>query len=187
MTRKKSRLRKIKRLLSVLLLLAMFLGAGLLPPTFAHVTAENSIVQKLSYAHLLEQGSKFYEAERFAEAATSWQQSISAFKANGDEQRQASALANLSLAYQQLGRWSDAETAIAQSLNLLQTAQNKDTKDSSQILAQVLDIKGRLQLAQSKAEDALDIGESHLTFMPKSAMRGRFFKIGLTKRKLCKL
>ncbi|AUB40086.1 Tetratricopeptide [Nostoc flagelliforme CCNUN1] len=109
----------------------------------------------MSYAQsLLEQGSKFYEAERFAEAATFWQQGISAFKTNGDELRQAIALGNLSLAYQQLGQWSEAETAIAQSLNLLQTA--KDTKDSSQILAQVLDIKGRLQLAQSKAEDALD-------------------------------
>ncbi|MCC5663621.1 CHAT domain-containing protein [Nostoc sp. CHAB 5784] len=128
-----------------------------MPPTFAHVTAENSIVQKLSYAQsLLEQGSKFYEAERFAEAATSWQQAISAFKANGDEQRLTIALGNLSLAYQQLGQWSEAESAIAQSLNLLQTSQNIDSKDSSQILAQVLDIKGRLQLAQSKAEDALD-------------------------------
>ncbi|QFS48679.1 CHAT domain-containing protein [Nostoc sphaeroides] len=157
MTRKKFRLRIIKRFLSLLLLLAMFLGAGLLPPTFAHVTGENSSLQKLSYAQsLLEQGSKFYEAERFAEAATSWQQSISAFKANEDELRQAIALGNLSLAYQQLGQWSEAEGAIAQSLNLLQTAKNIDTKDSSQILAQVLDIKGRLQLAQSKAEDALD-------------------------------
>ncbi|MEH2084303.1 MAG: CHAT domain-containing protein [Nostoc sp.] len=155
MARKKSRLRKIKRFLSVLLLLAIFLSAGLLPPTFAHVTAENSIVQSLPDAqNLLEQGSKFYQAERFAEAATSWQQSISAFKANEDELRQAIALGNLSLAYQQLGQWSEAEGAIAQSLNLLQTAQNIDTKE--QIIAQVLDIKGRLQLAQSKAEDALD-------------------------------
>ncbi|MEH1840726.1 MAG: CHAT domain-containing protein [Nostoc sp.] len=157
MTRKKSRLRKIKRLLSVLLLLAMFLGAGLLPPTFAHVTTENSSVQSLLDAqNLLEQGSKFYEAERFAEAATSWQQAISALQGNGDELKQAIALGNLSLAYQQLGQWSEAETAIAQSLNLLQTSQNINSKDSLQILAQVLDIKGRLQLAQSKAEDALD-------------------------------
>ncbi|MEH1870658.1 CHAT domain-containing protein [Nostoc sp.] len=157
MTIKKSRLRKIKRLLSVLLLLAMFLGTGLLPPTFAHVTAENSSVQSLLNAkNLLEQGSKFYEGERFADAATSWQQAISALEGNGDELRQAIALGNLSLAYQQLGRWSEAETAIAQSLNLLKTTQNIDTKDSSQILAQVLDIKGRLQLAQGKAEDALD-------------------------------
>ncbi|MEH2182546.1 CHAT domain-containing protein [Nostoc sp.] len=154
---KKIRLRKIKGFLSILLLLTMFLGAGLLPPTFAHVTAENSIVQKLSYAQsLLEQGSKFYEAERFAEAATSWQQSISAFKANEDELRQAIALGNLSLAYQQMGQWSEAETAIAQSLNLLQTAHQKNIDTKEQIIAQILDIKGRLQLAQGKAEDALN-------------------------------
>ncbi|MEH2042917.1 CHAT domain-containing protein [Nostoc sp.] len=155
MARKKSRLRKIKRFLSVLLLLAIFLSALLLPPTFAHVTAENSIVKRLPNAqNLLEQGSKFYETERFAEAATSWQQAISALQGNGDEQRLAIALGNLSLAYQQLGQWSKAEGAIAQSLNLLQTTQNINTKE--QILAQVLDIKGRLQLAQSKAEDALN-------------------------------
>ncbi|MEH2329872.1 CHAT domain-containing protein [Nostoc sp.] len=155
MARKKSRLRKIKRFLSVLLLLAIFLGALLLPPTFAHIIAENSVVKRLPDAqNLLEQGSKFYETERFAEAATSWQQAISALQGNGDEQRQAIALGNLSLAYQQLGQWSKAESAIAQSLNLLQTTQNIDTKE--QIIAQVLDIKGRLQLAQSKAEDALN-------------------------------
>ncbi|WP_448265505.1 CHAT domain-containing protein [Nostoc sp. DSM 114159] len=157
MARKKSRLRKIKRFVSVLLLLSIFLGALLLSPTFAHITAENSIVQSLpDTQNLLEQGSKFYETEWFAQAVTSWQQAISALQANGDDQRLAIALGNLSLAYQQLGQWSEAETAIAQSLNLLQTAKNIDTKNSSQILAQVLDIKGRLQLAQSKAEDALD-------------------------------
>lgn len=157
MARKKSRLGKIKRLLSVLLLLAMFLGALFLPPTFAHMTAENSIVQSDALAqNLVEQGRKLYEVERFAEAATIWQQAISAFKANGDQLRQAMTLGNLSLANQQLGRWSQAEGAIAQSLNLLQTAQNLDPKDRFQIYAQVLDIQGRLQLAQSKAEDALN-------------------------------
>ncbi|MBN3905586.1 MAG: CHAT domain-containing protein [Nostoc sp. NMS1] len=152
MARKKSRLRKIKGLLSVLLLLAMFLGAGLLPPTFAHITAEKSIVQSLPNAqNLVEQGRKYYEAERFAQAATFWQQAISAFKANKDQLGQAMTLGNLSLTYQQLGRWAEAEDAITQSLNLLQTQ-----KDSSQVLAQLLDIKGRLLLIQNKAEDALN-------------------------------
>ncbi|MEH2071487.1 MAG: CHAT domain-containing protein [Nostoc sp.] len=153
---KKSRLRKIKRFLTVLLL-SIFLGALLLPPTFAHITAENSIVQKLPDAqNLLEQGSKFYKTEQFAEAATSWQQAFAAFKANEDELRQAIALGNLSLAYQQLGQWSEAETAIAQSLKLLQTADQKNVDTKEQIIVQVLDIKGRLQLAQGKAEDALN-------------------------------
>ena len=157
MARKKSRFTRIKRLLSVLLLLAMFLGAGLLPPTFAHMTAKNSIVQNLPDAqNLLAQGQKFYEASRFAEAVAIWQQTVRAFKANGDELRLAMTLSNLSLAYQQLGQWTEAEGAIAQSLNLLKTAQNINTLERSQILAQALDIKGRLQLALSQAEDALD-------------------------------
>ncbi|MEI2582665.1 tetratricopeptide repeat protein [Scytonema sp. PRP1] len=155
MARKKFRFRRIKRLLSVLLFLAMFLGAGLLLPTFAHMTAETSIVQSLPDAqNLVEQGRKFYEAQRFADAVTSWQQAISAFKAKGDQLKQAMTLGNLSLAYQQLGQSTEAEGAIAQSLNILQTAQN--TKERSQILAQALDIQGRLQLAQSKAQDALN-------------------------------
>ncbi|RCJ19617.1 hypothetical protein A6770_05605 [Nostoc minutum NIES-26] len=159
MVRKKSRFRKIKHLVSLLLFLAMLLGAGFLPPTFAYKTTANFIVQSLPDAqNLVEQGRKDYEAERFAQAATSWQQAISAFQAKGDELRQAMTWGNLSLAYQQLGRWAEAEDAIryaiallrAQSLNLLHQ------KDNSQILAQVLDIKGRLLLAQSKAEDALN-------------------------------
>ncbi|MBW4635531.1 MAG: CHAT domain-containing protein [Iphinoe sp. HA4291-MV1] len=157
MARKKFRLRRIKRLLSLLLLLAMFLGAGLLPPTFAHMTAQNSIVQSLPNAqNLMEQGRKLYEAQQFAQAAAIWQQAISAFKTNGDELRLAMTLGNLSLAYQQLGQWTQAESAIAQSLNILQTTQNINAKDRPQIFAQALDIKGRLQLAQNKAEDALD-------------------------------
>ncbi|MGH2416251.1 MAG: hypothetical protein ACRDEA_21685, partial [Microcystaceae cyanobacterium] len=88
MVRKKSRFPRIKRLLGVLLLLAMFLGMGLLPPTFAHMTAQTSAVQALPNAqNLVEQGRKLYEAERFAEAAAIWQQAISAFQAHGDELR----------------------------------------------------------------------------------------------------
>ena len=157
MARKKSRLGKIKRFLNVLLLLPMFLGTLLLPPTFAHITSENSSVQHLpDTQNLVEQGRKFYEIEQYAQAAKIWEQAISVFKGNGDELRQAIALGNLSLAYQQLGQWSEAEGVIAQSLNLLKTTQNINAKERSQILAQALDIKGRLQLAQNKAEDALN-------------------------------
>ncbi|MBD2450318.1 CHAT domain-containing protein [Nostoc sp. FACHB-152] len=152
MVRKKFRLRKIKRLFSIMLFLVMLLGTGLLSPTFAYTTAEKSIVQSLPDAqNLVDQGRKHYEAERFAQAAASWQQAISAF-AQGDELTLAMTLGNLSLAYQQLGQWNAAEEAISQSLNLL-----KATKPNPQVLAQILDIKGRLLLAQSKPEDALNI------------------------------
>ena len=190
MARKKSRFRKIKRLFSLLLLFAMFLGAGLLPPTFAYMTAENSTVQSLPDAqNLFEQGRKFYEAEWFAEAATIWQQAVTAFKANGDELSLAMTLGNLSLAYQQLGQWTEAEGAIrnaiaslnAQSLNQLGYPDQRNTGErenslipnpkskipNPQILAQALDIQGRLQLALSKAEDALKTWQQSLDIYTK--------------------
>ena len=65
-------------------------------------------------------------------------------------------LSNLSLAYQQIGQWQQAQSASAQSLNLLQTGQNtSNSKERSQLLAQALDVQGRLQLAQGQAEPAL--------------------------------
>nr|MDZ8008959.1 CHAT domain-containing protein [Nostoc sp. DedSLP05]MDZ8102339.1 CHAT domain-containing protein [Nostoc sp. DedSLP01] len=152
MVKKKFRFRKIKRVFSVLLFLVILLGTGLFPPTFAHTTAKNSIVHSLPSAqNLVEQGRKYYEAERFAQAVTSWQQAISALT-SGDELTKAMTLGNLSLAYQQLGQWNAAQEAISQSLNLLKTIQ-----PNPQVLAQILDIKGRLLLAQSKPEDALNI------------------------------
>jgi CHAT domain-containing protein len=173
MARKKFRHHNIKRFLNILLLSAIFFGAGLLPPTFAHITAGNSIVQSLPDAqNLVEQGKKFYEAEQFNDAVTTWQQAVTVFKTNGNQLRQAMTLGNLSLAYQQLGQWTQAESTIRKAIallhtqiNLLETAQN--TKDRSQILAQVIDIQGRLQLAIGKAEEALTTWQQSLKIYTK--------------------
>ncbi|AFY89177.1 Tetratricopeptide TPR_1 repeat-containing protein [Chroococcidiopsis thermalis PCC 7203] len=147
----------------------MFLGAGLLPPTFAYITAQTPTTQSLPNAeNLVEQGRKLYEAEQFAQAITIWQQAVAAFKASGDEPRQAMTLGNISLAYQQLEQWTQAQSAIASSLNLQgypvkqgrgaegQRGRGEIPIQNLEILAQVLDIQGRLQLAQSKAENALN-------------------------------
>ena len=105
---------------------------------------------------LVQQSSTLYKAERFSEAARVLQQAVSASKNQGDMLNQALVLSNLSLAYQQLGQWFQATEAITESLNLLQTRRNIGTsKERSQILAQSLDIQGRLQLTQGQAEKAL--------------------------------
>ncbi len=141
---------------ALVLLLVMFLSAAALP-TFAHWVAENAIVQRLPDAEVLEQqGRTLYEAERYSEAAKVWEQAADAFKARGDNLNLAMTWSNLSLAYQQLGQWQEAEQVSTQSLSLLQTEQNwGDSPEKPQILAQALDIRGRLQLARGRAEDAL--------------------------------
>jgi CHAT domain-containing protein len=142
---------------TVLLLLAMFLGAVALP-TVAHKAVATSIIQGVSDAQaLMQQGRTLYETQRFSEAGAILQRALTAFQTAGNKLWQAAALTNLSLVYQQLGQWSEAENAIAQSLSLLETKPYPTPdRDRSQILAQSLDFRGRLQLARGQGEPALN-------------------------------
>ncbi|WP_066384221.1 MULTISPECIES: CHAT domain-containing protein [unclassified Anabaena] len=102
---------------------------------------------------LIEQGKTLYDAGRFAEAVQVLQQAIQAYQQQGDSLKLAATLSNLCLAYQQMGDWQAAEKAIKTSLELLQAPKNPK---NLQILAQTLDIQGRLQLAMGKPEAALE-------------------------------
>lgn len=92
-------------------------------------------------------------------------QAAQAYQTQRDGLRQAIALSNLALVYQQLGRWHEANAAITQSLDLLrenshlQPTNDKKpmAKDYSQALAQALDIQGNLQFGMGQAESAIAI------------------------------
>ncbi len=100
-------------------------------------------------SNLLIQGKTNYEAGRFTEAAIAWKQAAQAYEKAGDHTNQALSLNYLCLAYQDLGQWEQAQAAINQSLNLLQTKPNLG------ILAQALNTQGSLQLATGKTQRAL--------------------------------
>ena len=107
----------------------------------------------------LEQGKVLYDAGRFSEAVALWQQAVQRYQEQGDRLSLALSLNYLSLAYQDLGRWQDAQRAITQSLNLIQTASTHgqtSTQNPKLILAQSLNTQGSLQLAMGKAEAALE-------------------------------
>lgn len=156
--RKREVIRRLKRIFSVLLLAVLFLTTGLLHPTLAYKVANNSTVQRVTDAqNLVERGRKLYAAERFAEAAAIWQQAISAFKVSGDRLSSAMTLGNLSLTYQKLGQWNQAQSAIDESFNLLgYNLENNSSIKNPQIFAQILDIQGKLKLSLSKPQDALN-------------------------------
>ncbi|WP_373527768.1 CHAT domain-containing protein [Nostoc sp.] len=118
-------------------------------------------------ASLLEQGKVLYNSGNFAKAVEVLQQAVRAYKhtslrdaartpliseQQGESLTLAATLSNLSLAYQQLGAWSQAQQAITESLNLLQSP---DKNQNRQIFAQTLDIQGRLQLSMGQSEAAL--------------------------------
>jgi len=132
------------------------LGTGGLP-----VLTQNSLLNPNTQAltdgpQLVERGRDYYDKGQFSEAATVWQQAASLLAAQGNELQRARVLSYLSLALQQLGKWKEADEAIADSLNRLQTEQSSgNSKERSLISAQALNTQGHLQLALGKAEAAL--------------------------------
>ena len=160
-------LRRVQRFLKpsylaaslLLILLGQLLNLLLLArertPVIAKVPEVTSVVQSLpNPSHLLQQGKTLYETAQFADAAKAWQQAAQVYKSQGDQKKLANVLSFLSLAYQQLGQWSEASDAIASSLQLLKD-DRLDTKDSKLILARSLNTQGHLQLALGQAELAL--------------------------------
>ncbi|OKH53605.1 hypothetical protein NIES2101_10655 [Calothrix sp. HK-06] len=109
------------------------------------------------------QGKALYDAGQFAEAVKVLQQAVTNFRNQGLQVKQAVALSNLALAYQELGRLTEAQQAITESLTLLKAPEKEgDLIQNSKVkiknflvMAQVLDIQGSIQLELGQTEKAL--------------------------------
>jgi CHAT domain-containing protein len=111
---------------------------------------------------LLQQGRTLYESGQLSAAAAILQQAVRGYRAQGDALSTAMSLSNLALVYEQLGSWAEANQALTQSLEILQTQRDSDNQRLS-VLAQTLEIQGRVQLAQGQAEAALATWEQAAT------------------------
>jgi CHAT domain-containing protein len=157
----------LHRLATLLFPIALFLVSMGLPIAAQQATTAQTplqIAQTVSDAKALEQqGRHYYEVEQYSEAIAVWQQAIAIFQSTGDRLEQAKTLSNLSLAYQQLGNWTEAEAAIQSALTVLDTPGLPRSTDRfsarrqsrTQILAQTWDVQGRLQLSRGNGETAL--------------------------------
>jgi CHAT domain-containing protein len=108
-------------------------------------------VQATPYPQLMQQGRELYQAQRYTEAVNIWQ---AALKAETDVLFQAMVLNYLSLAYQELGQWQQANHTINSSLDLIR--KSSPTNSAKLLLAQALNTQGSLQLTQGKAQEALN-------------------------------
>ncbi|MGI2903291.1 CHAT domain-containing protein [Tolypothrix sp. VBCCA 56010] len=145
-------------------LLALITAFMVVSPVLAKAPAVQMTSSSSQTESLVEQGKILYDAAQFAEAVKVLQQAVTAYRASGDKLREAMTLSNLSLTFFELGQWTEANKAIrnaiaslhAQSLQILQSGENTGTSgERSQILAQALDVQGRLQLTQGQASAAL--------------------------------
>ncbi len=123
-----------------------------LTQTSEDISQTLSKTQNQSSKSAIERGKIRFEAGQFAEAANIWQQAVIDFERQGDTLNQGWILSYLSLAYQNMGDWKKAETAINHSLKLLQRSYSSSHPE---ILAIALNTQGSLKLSIGKAELAL--------------------------------
>ncbi|MEI6064447.1 MAG: CHAT domain-containing protein [Pseudanabaena sp. ELA748] len=107
-----------------------------------------------SPAQLHQAGHNAFAQGRFTEAANYWQQAATLYRQQGDRLQEAVLLANLAIAYRELGQWQEANSAITNSLELAKSLQPV-TADVQRAIAQALDTQGSLAFAQGKSETAL--------------------------------
>ncbi|ARV63167.1 hypothetical protein BZZ01_22420 [Nostocales cyanobacterium HT-58-2] len=141
----------------LLTFIAVFLSVVISPvlaqAPFVYPATQNSIMSQDETQDLVQQGKKLYEAGQFTVAVQVLQQASAAFRNQGESLREAMTLSNLSLAFQQLGLWDQAKKTISQSLSLLKSLNT--SQERSKIQAQALDVRGRLELSQGQAEEAI--------------------------------
>lgn len=135
-------MKKFKRL--GLILLFSFLLTIISPVFAVPVIGQSSQIQ-----NLVEQGKILYETGRFIESVNLLKQAAFKYRVHGDKLNQAMTLSNISLAYQKLGQFQNAEKAINSSLQLLRFI------PKNQVYAQSLDIKGSLQFAQGEFQNSI--------------------------------
>jgi CHAT domain-containing protein/tetratricopeptide (TPR) repeat protein len=94
-------------------------------------------------------GRTLYEAGRYTEAVRVLQELAQQHRQQGNQIELGVTLSNLCLAYQALGAWTEAEQAIAEALPLLER--------QGSLLAQALDVEGKLWLTRGQTARALEI------------------------------
>ncbi|MGL5061808.1 MAG: CHAT domain-containing protein [Microcoleus sp.] len=129
----------------------LFLCSCLLTITIPHAIAQP---RQPEIIQLLQQARTLYESERFSEAVPLLQQAAAAFEAKGENLDRAAALSNLAATFGQLADWEQAEIAVNSSLSAVRS--QPTNPQQQQILGQILNIKGQLQIERGQTQDAID-------------------------------
>ncbi len=111
-----------------------------------------------SGVELEKRGQQLYEVGRWEEAIALLEEVAADYAATGDEFRQARVLRNLALLYQEIGKISQANDAINQSLNLIKKQPLRG--ENLKLEAQSLEVLGSLQLERGEFDAAFKTWEN---------------------------
>jgi len=105
-------------------------------------------------ATLEQEAENLYQENKFSEAIILLEKTIEQYQEQGDLVGGAIANRNLALIHQKLGNWSQATTSLEQAEAIITNIENQEA--SGQLLAQVLEVRGQIQLSLGQAQDALE-------------------------------
>lgn len=151
---------------SLIFICILFFLSLLTPITVAQITPNTTL-------KLLEQAKINYQQGNYNNAIPLWQEAANIFAKQGDNLNQAMALSNLSLTYQKQGKWPEAKSKIAESLELLK--KQPDTTEKLQVFSQSLEIQGQLQR---------EIGESNAAFISWQKATDIYTHLNQSQRKI---
>ncbi len=159
---------KLFRSLAIFFLIGLFLTTGVKPGLSR---GERQLVSTehqsnlVNAQNLVQQGRQSYQAEKYQEVIDKLEQAVDIFAKLEQLESEAITQSNLSLVYQQLGKWKKARSAIEQSFKLLEfnyDLNNPDTwkiediaKGRLPIIAQVINTYGRLLYFQGNFDRSL--------------------------------
>lgn len=123
------------------------------PETFAKAEVRQTPALN-RVAALEKQAQQLYETGQFADAIAVLQHLVTDYTAQGNQLGQARALRNLALVYHHAGERTKATAAITDSFNQLNQIEN--TAERTKIFAQILEVKGQLELSAGNSEQALE-------------------------------
>ncbi|MDB9509742.1 CHAT domain-containing protein [Kamptonema animale CS-326] len=123
------------------------------PETFAKAEVRQTPALN-TVAALEKQAQQLYETGQFADAIAVLQRLVTDYTAQGNQLGQVRALRNLALVYHQAGERTKATAAITDSFNQLNQIEN--TAERTKLFAQILEVKGQLELSAGNSEQALE-------------------------------
>ncbi|MEO0645909.1 MAG: CHAT domain-containing protein, partial [Cyanobacteria bacterium J06650_10] len=121
-----------------------------IPSSSSPLLVASSLSENPNLITQLSEGQQQYESGQISLALQSWRQAAASLEDH--PLGKVIALSYVSIAAQDLGDWTSAETAITQSFALLADAADSETART--VKAQLLNVQGRLQLQQGKPEMA---------------------------------
>jgi len=124
---------------------------------------------------LLAQSREAFVKGQLPTAETNLLTALSATQSSQNTLAEVMVQSNLALVYGQMGRWAEANSAISESLRLLDLP-GKDSDDWQRLRAQTYNVTARLQLAQGESEAAYETWRTAAQEYELAGDRAGYFK-----------